>query len=640
MEKQTMRNPVQRKIRMQFKLFVGILLMTGIVLGSVNLSAQTGQNVEDIYQEARTNYYQRNYAKAINLFTTIQGIKPTYKAIQIRHYLRVAKSKLGKTGVKTKFRTREEPTREIQINKEGELEVFTKEAQRVILDTTLFLDSVRKRKKLSDFEMIEPVSTLKMAREAYIKDKFTEAIRLANKARFQAYRLIEEKEKALKPVLGEIGQTEVTLNLTNADLEQTLKLIYDLTGANIILSKGVSGKVTINVKELPLQQVLNLICEANHLKYLEEDKVIKIMTDEEYSKRESVQKALQRKVFPILYGNAQLIAKALKETFKLDSIVDEPRTNSIIIDVVDPNLARQIEEVISSLDAPISQVLLEAKIIEIAASDESLFGIDWMVSARLIEKFGPSFTLTGPRFGNDLIFTPGSSPTLPPGFSFGVTNKDANALITALATKGKVKLIQSPKIMCLNGTTAIIRVVQNYPYIIPEYEETYNPQTGSRTGTKQTVTVYEEEVGTEFIVTPIIQRNRTVFLNLSIIDSRLVEIKKLSAVAADLKYETEQPVISTRETSQNVTMFDGQTLVIGGMIQERKEVKESGIPFLRRIPLLGYLFKKPTYTKSKSELLMFLTPYIVTTYEEAETLSKPAREKAAEEVKGGLLEKF
>ena len=628
------------KSKLQIKAFVGILLIVGIVLGSVNLSAQTGENIEDIYQEARTNYYQKNYAKAINLFTTIQGINPTYKAIQIRHYLRVAKAKLGKTGVKTKFKTREEPTREIQINKEGELEVFTEEVQKVILDTTLFLDSVRKSKKLSDFEILEPTSTLRMAREAYIKDKFTEAIRLANKARFQAQRLIEEKEKDLKPVLGEIGQTKVTLNLTNADLEQTLKLIYDLTGANIVLSKGVSGRVTINIKELPLQQVLNLICESNHLRYLEEDKVIKIMTEEEYGKRENVQKAFQRRVFPILYGEASLIAKALKETFKLESIVYEPRTNSVIVDVLDPNLARQIEEVISALDSPISQVLLEAKIIEIAASDESLFGIDWMVSARLIEKLGTPFTLTGPRFGNDITFTPGNTSSLPSGFSFGVTNNDANALITALATRGKVKLIQSPKIMCLNGTNALIRVVQNYPYIIPEYEETYNPQTGSRTGTKQTVTVYEEEVGTEFIVTPIIQRNRTVFLNLSIIDSRLVEIKKLTAIAADLKYETEQPIISTRETSQNVSMFDGQTLVIGGMIQERKEVKESGIPFLRRIPLLGYLFKKPTYTKSKSELLMFLTPYIVTTYEEAETLSKPDREKADEEIKGGLLEKF
>jgi len=133
--------------------------------------------------------------------------------------------------------------------------------------------------------------------------------------------------------------------------------------------------------------------------------------------------------------------------------------------------------------------------------------------------------------------------------------------------------------MTLNGTTAVIRVVQNYPYIIPEYTETYNPQTGARTGTSQTVTVYEEEVGTEFEVTPIIQRNRTVFLTLNIYDSRLIEIKQLSAIAAGLRYETEQPIISTRETTQNVTLFDGQTLVIGGMIQQRDETQESGIPF-------------------------------------------------------------
>jgi len=290
------------------------------------------------------------------------------------------------------------------------------------------------------------------------------------------------------------------------------------------------------------------------------------------------------------------------------------------------------------LDSPISQVLIEAKLIEIRTSSESLLAIDWLISSRLVDIING--TLTGPRFGDTPAFTPGDTTTLPSGFSFGITNKDVNTLISALATQGDVKLIQSPKITCLNGTSALISVTQNYPYIIPEYEETYNPQTGSRTGTKQTVTVYEEEVGTEFEVTPIIQTNRSVFLNLNIYDSRLVEVKKLTAIAAGQHYETEQPIISSRETTQSVTLFDGQTLVIGGLIQSREEKSETGIPFLRKIPILGYLFKKPTYRTEKSELLLFLTPHVITTYKEAEEISRPDVKKAEKEIEPGILKKF
>jgi len=588
--------------------------------------------------KALNAYYAKNYSESISIFRSIQGIDPTYRSTQIKRYIRVAETQLGKSGVKQTFRPAEERTTEVEVLKEGELETLAMNAQKSLLDAYAYLQEMATRHQIPSSEMLEPQSTLAMAKKAYEDKQFTETMRLANKARLQVDQIIQKREEAEKPVLGEIGTTPITLNLNNADLEQTLKLIYDLTGANIIMSKGVTGRVTINVQDLPLQKVLDLICEANKLKYLEEDKVIKIMNEDEYDARTKAVKEKSRRVFNIFYGDAALIAKALRETFKLDTIVHDPRTNSILVDVYNPTLLQQIQDVISSLDMPISQVLLEAKIVEIALSGEKAFSIDWLISSRMIDSIDA--TLTGPRFGDNPSFTPGLTSTLPSGFSFGLTNRDVNTLISALATQGEVKLVQAPKIMCLNGTTAIIRVVQNYPYIIPEYQQTYNPSTGALTGTSQTVSVCEEDVGTEFEVTPIIQRNRTVFLTMNIYDSRLVEVRKLSAVAAGLTYETEQPVISTRETTQNVTLFDGQTLVIGGMIQQRTEKKETGVPFLRKIPLLGYLFKKPSYTTSTSELVLFLTPYIVTTYQEAADVSKPDIEKAEKEIKPGLLEKF
>ena len=618
---------------------LNFVVLFSLIISFLTYAKIDRQKLDEKYRKAISYYYDKDYAEAIAIFKEIQAEDPTYRTSQIRRYIRVAEGRLGRMGVKKKFVVGEPRVKEVKIKKEGELEALARESQRVLLDTYQFFSDAGKKYSISDFDMTTPESTLRMAKTAYDKKQYPETIRLANKARLQLEDLIQKKVQEKKIVsLGKIGQTPVTLNLTDADLEQTLKLIYDLTGANIVLSKGIKGRVTINVKDLPLKRVLDLICEANHLKYLEDDGVIKIMTEEEFNKKAEVVKAQNRRVFKILYGDANSIAKSLRDTFKTDRIIADPRTNSIIMDIENPTTAQRIEEAISMLDSPISQVLIEAKLVEIRTSSNNLLAIDWLISSRLVDAING--TLTGPRFGDNPAFTPGDTTTLPSGFSFGVTNKDVNTLISALATQGDVKLIQAPKITCLNGTNALISVTQNYPYIIPEYEETYNPQTGARTGTKQTVTVYEEEVGTEFEITPIIQTNRSVFLNLNIYDSRLVEVKKLSAIAAGQHYETEQPIISSRETTQSVTLFDGQTLIIGGLIQSREEKIETGVPFLRKIPILGYLFKKPTYRIEKSELLLFLTPHIMTTYKEIEEVSKPDVKKAEKEIEPGILKKF
>ncbi|MCM8816994.1 MAG: hypothetical protein NC913_05730 [Candidatus Omnitrophica bacterium] len=623
-----------------------IVLLIGCIyclLGIIPTSSQTARSsltnateLDLLYSDAIKSYYQKDYARAIALFKQIQGLAPEYKKSQISHYLRTAEGRLGKSVPVASYKVQGQAVREVEVIKEGELETLSEEAQKVLLNTANYLSTVEKEGKLTEFQLLGPRSTLKMAKEAYENDRFLEAVRLANKARFQIDELIKEKKPGI--ILGKVGEYPVTLNLTDADLNQTLKLIYDLTGANIVLMQGITGRVSINVKDLPLQRVLDLICEANNLKYVEDNGVIKIMTAEEFNRSAAAVKARLRRVFQVHYGDAFSIMKALKETFPLQTIVHEPRTNSIIVDASDEETASKIGEVVSSLDTPISQVLIEAKLVEIVLSDDNTLGIDWLVSSRLVEALGSGGTLTGPRFGDNPNFTPGVSSSLPAGtFGFGITNYNVNMLIQALSNKGQVKLLQAPKIMCLNGTTAIISVEQNVPYLIPQSTVSQQQQTITTTAT---FNVFEDVVGTEFMVTPIIQRNRSVFLNLNIYDARLIEIRRLSATAGGQTYSTEQPVISSRETNQNIVVYDGQTLIIGGMIQDRKEVRSSGVPFLQHIPLLGYLFKKPSYSNTRSEMLLFLTPRVISTYEDANFVSKPDVEKLEKKIDGGILEKF
>ncbi len=607
------------------------------------LAAQTTRNfgtstteLDLLYSDAIKSYYQKDYTRAIALLKQVRGLAPEYKKSQITHYLRTAESRLGKTSAVSTFKVQGQTVKEIEINKEGELETLAEEAQKVLLNTVSYFDSVEKEGKLTEFQLLGPRSTIKMAREAYENDRYTEVIRLANKARFQIDEFVVQKKPGM--ILGKAADYPVTLNLTDADLNQTLKLIYDLTGANIVLMQGISGRVSINVKDLPLQRVLDLICESNNLKYVEDNGVIKIMTAEEFNRSAAAVKARLRRVFQVHYGDSYSIMKALKETFPTQTIVHEPRTNSIIVEASDEDTAMKIGEVVSSLDTPISQVLIEAKLVEIVLSDDNTFGIDWLVSSRLVEALGSGGTLTGPRFGDNPNFTPGSSATLPQNtFAFGITNYNVNMLIQALSAKGKVKLLQAPKIMCLNGTTAMIAVEQNVPYLIPQATVSQQQQTIT---TSSTFNVFEDQVGTEFMVTPIIQRNRSIFLSLNIFDARLIEIRKLTATAGGQTYSTEQPVISSRETNQNIVVYDGQTLIIGGMIQDRRDIRTTGVPFLQHIPLLGNLFKKQSYSNTKSEMLLFLTPRVVSSYEDADAVSKPDVQKIGKKIDGGILEKF
>ncbi|MGB9677909.1 MAG: secretin N-terminal domain-containing protein, partial [Candidatus Ratteibacteria bacterium] len=417
-----------------------------------SIFCQNNYNLDNLYRQALSLYYQKKYSDALSLFNQIKGLDPSFRKSQVDRYIKAANTKLGKLGVKETYKIGEGDIREITVSKEDEFEKLAEHAQRALLETKDYLNEISLKYNISEFDMTTPNSTYQMAKKAYDNKQFTEAIRLANKARFQADQLIQEKIIKEKPPLGEIGEKPVTLNLTDADLQQTLKLIYDLTGANIILSKDIKGRVTINVKDIPLKKVLELICEANGLKYVYEDGVIKILTKEEFEKREEFLRQQNKRVFKILFGDASSIVKALKETFKDVDIIAEPRTNSVIVNTDDPKLLSNIQEVITTLDSPVSQVLIEAKIVEVSTSKDNMFAIDWLISSRLIDAING--TLTGPRFGTNPSFTPGISSSLPQGgFSFGITNNDVNMLINALASQGNVKLVQAPKIMCLNGTT-------------------------------------------------------------------------------------------------------------------------------------------------------------------------------------------
>ncbi len=593
-------------------------------------------DISALFREGESSYQDRDYGRAVAIFQEVQSLDPSYRSSEVQRYLQTSKGNLGVVGITADRHVPVGPEiRERPVIREQEFEELATAAQRVLLDAYAYLQDMEVRYSIPQFDMLSANSKLRMAKAAYEDSMFTETIRLSNMARLKVEEVVQKRQDVREPILGQIGESLVTLNLMDADLAQTLKQIYDLTGVNLVLGSGVAGKVTINVADMPLRRVLELITEANNLKYIQEDGVIKIMTVGEYATRADTIREQGRRVFSVVYGDAAAIAKTLRETFSLETIVYEPRTNSIVVDSLNPAVLEQMKDIISALDTPISQVLLEAKVVEVSLTDSKSYSIDWLLASRMISAIDS--TLTGPRFGTP-NFTPGDSSSIPGRFGFGITNTEVDMLIQALASQGEAKIVQSPRIMSLNGTTAVLDVTRNVPYLVATSQVTTDNQ-GRQTITTSS-SIQQTNVGTVFEVTPIIQRNRNVFLSLSISDQSLVEIRRLTSVVGGEIFESDAPIISTRSTNQNVTLFDGQTLVIGGMIQQRESHSETGIPLLRRIPLLGYLFKQPSYQRETNEMLIFLTPRVITTFDDAERISEPEIKKLEFEITPGILQKF
>jgi len=424
-----------------------------------------------------------------------------------------------------------------------------------------------------------------------------------------AYNEVVEPERKL---LGKMGDTLITFNVTDLDLAAALQQIYSITGVNIVLSAGISGKVTMNVTDIPLRQVLDLIVDTNGLKYAEKDNVIRIMTPEEYEKTAAGLAVRNKKVYPIHYAEAIAVAKVIRDAMGMEGVTADVRSNSIVADAGSTQQAEDIDKLVKELDIPTSQVLIEAQLLEVTYTNDKALGINFLLQSKMLG----DVRLSGPSFGA----IPATLPADAASVYFGLTHRDFSAIVNALATEGEVRLIQSPRIMAISGTPAVITTSQIFPYVTTTLGPWYTFNGNQYRDT--TSTVVEKPVMTTFTVTPLIQGNRTVALNVNLTVERVSELADVPYIVGGTSITQKYPLIASRSTSQNIVLWDGESLVVGGMMSNDDFKNEIRFPVLGKIPLLGNLFKRSTLTKRKTELILFLTPHIVQTYEESRTLTR------------------
>ena len=432
----------------------------------------------------------------------------------------------------------------------------------------------------------------------------------------------------------------VAFNFQDVPVRTVLQLIAEESDLNIVASDTVTGNVTLRLVQVPWDQALDIVLQARQLDKRRSGNVVWVAPQAEIASFEQAKEDARLKLeesaemvteyIPISYGNAEDIAKLLTEESKNSSgaggggqqeqsrgflsrrgsLSFDRRTNTLlVIDI--PQRVYEVKRLVTMLDKPVDQVVIEARIVianESFARDlGARFGVygakDRVItSGSIASNQGYLSSLLDPDREGPAVFSP--SPLNFSGFAGAGAGSMALTIlgnyvnwdleISALQEEGRGEVVSNPRIVTSNQKEAVIRQGQEVGYLTV---------TGGQSNSIPTVEF--KDVLLELKVTPTITADGRVFLSMALkkdeIDSFIPIGDNLGSV----------PQINKREITTAVLVEDGQTVSIGGVYEFRDRSELSKVPFLGDLPILGNLFKRRGKTKEKAELLIFVTPKVL-----------------------------
>ncbi|MBU1628049.1 type II secretion system secretin GspD, partial [bacterium] len=295
------------------------------------------------------------------------------------------------------------------------------------------------------------------------------------------------------------------------------------------------------------------------------------------------------------------------------TIVSDEETNALII-ITDPQNWPQITQTIEMLDIMPKQVLLEALIAEISLNEQTQFGISWYLKGKSNANiFGESQSLsTNTALNLGKTSSPTGFSNAPLGLSYSVIDPVRLAsLLTLYASGSKLNVLSSPHLLASNNQEATIDIGSQVPIVTSETLD-------STVTTNRYNQIQYKNTGVILHVTPHVNSERFVRLEID---------QEVSEALENTLGGTTSPIIQQRKVKSNLMVKDGETLVIGGMISKTKSNSDEGIPWLRKIPIIKYLFGNFSVSTKSTELLIMITPHVIETYEEAKYVSEEFKSK-------------
>ena len=283
---------------------------------------------------------------------------------------------------------------------------------------------------------------------------------------------------------------------------------------------------------------------------------------------------------------------------KIPSVVADIENNALLISTTAAEFKR-IERILHQLDVLPTQVLIEAVIAEVSLNDELKFGVRWAVESGSFS-FGLSDLVNG--------FAGASFP----GASWGFATKDVQVTLNALASITDVNVVSSPTIMALNNQRAVLQVGDQVPIVT---QQTANVVTANASVVNS---ISLRDTGIILSVVPRVNSSGRVLLDIE---------QEVSGVVQTTTSGIDSPTIQQRKISTKVVVNNGESLALGGLIQERNSLQRGQVPLLGNVPIIGNAFKNKTDTISKTELIIFIKPSIVTSVDDARSVTAEFRDK-------------
>jgi len=416
----------------------------------------------------------------------------------------------------------------------------------------------------------------------------------------------------------------LTLNFQDIETRAVLQLLADASGQNIVVSDSVSGNVTLRLQNVPWDQALDIVLRTKGLDKRKQDNVIIVAPQAELAAREKADLAARKDVQELAPLRSEYLqvnyakAKDMEALIKSQnnsllsprgSVTVDERTNTLLLQDTSDRLA-DVRRLVATLDIPVRQVLIESRIVIVSNDFKrelgAIFGFTgWHANGSTL------YNTAGTAAGiNNNSGTPpaGSAFTVPPAanrynvnlpvgnpagsIALGVlgSNFVVDLELSAAQAETQANIISSPRVVTANQKEATIEQGVEIPY--------------QQSASSGATTIQFKKAVLSLKVTPQITPDNRIIMDLDVRDDSVGNVVVASG-------GVNVPSINTREIATQVLVNDGQTVVLGGILETTQREDDTKVPYLGDIPFLGHLFKNTSHQDNKDELMIFITPKIV-----------------------------
>jgi type IV pilus assembly protein PilQ len=528
----------------------------------------------------------------------------------------------------------------VQLSSSRIVPDLKQEGGRVVVNfpKTSIADSLVRRYDVVDFAT--PVNTIDAVR---VGDGARVVIAAGGDWEPVAYQTEDVYTVEIKPVVKaaatqdkkEYKGERLTLNFQDIETRAVLQLLADTSGQNMVISDSVQGNVTLRLQNVPWDQALDIVMRTKGLDMRQEGNVIMVGPAAEIAAREkelaSAKKdlnavaPLRSEFLQVNYAKASDLADLIKGKgnslmSERGSVTVDARTNTLLLQDTADNLA-DIRRLVSTLDIPIRQVQIEARIVIASDTFSRELGAKFGVNKAFNYSNGGIGTIGGGPYvtaadgvtigsgGNASSVTSAALGDATDRYmvNLGASNPAGSIALTLLnksyivdlelsaaQSEGRGEVVSQPKVITANQKEAVIEQGTEIPYL--------------QSSSSGASTVSFKKAVLSLKVTPQITPDDRVILDLVVTKDNVGELVQVSGTSGNA---TTVPSIDTRTITTQVLVNDGQTVVLGGIVEAQKINSVTKVPLLGDIPVLGHLFKKVSKTDDKNELLIFVTPKIL-----------------------------